>query len=129
MLRIKLFLAMLAFSVMVFSVGVNADHYPRGGRYIGPHHSHSSFGFYFGIPLFPRPYYPYYPNYYPYYQPQIVPVPVSPPVYIERSAPQSAQQLPAGYWYYCNSPEGYYPYIKECPSGWLQVDPIPPSPR
>jgi len=133
MLKAKLFTAVLVFLMMGFSIGVDADPRSRGGHFSGHPHSHSyshpSFGFYLGLPLYPRPYYPYYPNYYPYYPPQIVPVPVNPPVYIERSAPQPARQLPAGYWYYCSSPEGYYPYVKECPSGWRQVDPIPPSPR
>ena len=126
MLKMKMFSAMLAVSAMAFSFGVEADHHHHGGH----HHSHSSFGFYFGLPLYTSPYYfPYYPYYYPYYPPGIVTVPSRPPVYIERGSPQSTQQFPAGYWYYCSDPEGYYPYIKECPSGWQQVDPIPPLPR
>jgi hypothetical protein len=32
----------------------------------------------------------------------------------------------AGAWYHCNKPEGYYPYVKECRSGWEQV-PANPS--
>jgi hypothetical protein len=70
-----------------------------------------------GAPLF----YPYaYP--YPVYSPPAV-VEAAPPVYV-----QSEQQ----YWYYCRSAQGYYPYVKECPDGWLQVVPQPsppPSPR
>jgi hypothetical protein len=33
-------------------------------------------------------------------------------------------------WYYCSNPQGYYPYIKNCPGGWLTVVPnvTPPSP-
>ncbi|EGW20601.1 hypothetical protein [Methylobacter tundripaludum] len=94
----------------------------------GGHHGHSSFGFYFGAPLYPYPYYRdpfYYPYYYP---PTVITVPATPPVYIQQSPP-AAQQYPSGYWYYCNNPEGYYPYIKACPRGWQQVEPIPPSPR
>ncbi len=26
-----------------------------------------------------------------------------------------------GVWYHCNKPEGYYPYVKNCRSGWEQV--------
>jgi hypothetical protein len=26
-----------------------------------------------------------------------------------------------GVWYHCASPEGYYPYVKECRNGWEQV--------
>jgi len=97
------------------------------------HHGHSGFGFYFGAPLYSYPYYydPFYrdPFYYPYYQPPtIITVPATPPVYIQQSPP-AVQQYPSGYWYYCNNPKGYYPYIKGCPNGWQQVDPIPSSPR
>ena len=134
MLKNKMFSAMVVLSAMVVSIGAEAN--PRGGHFEGVHyrgyyHGHPSFGFSVGIPLYPRPY-PYYPYYYPYYPypyypPQIVTVPTSPPVYIERGEPQSTQQLPKGYWYYCSDPEGYYPYVKECPSGWRQVEPVPPG--
>ena len=108
-------------------------HY-RGGHYgggwgygHGGHNGYSSFGFYFGAPFYSYPYYSY-PYQYPYYYPPaIITVPATPPVYIQRS-PSAAQQNPPGYWYYCNNPEGYYPYIKECPNGWQQVEPVPPAP-
>jgi hypothetical protein len=32
---------------------------------------------------------------------------------------------PDYYWYYCTSPEGYYPYIQECPGTWHAVPPAP----
>jgi FKBP-type peptidyl-prolyl cis-trans isomerase FkpA/FKBP-type peptidyl-prolyl cis-trans isomerase FklB len=35
-----------------------------------------------------------------------------------QTAPQSEQ---ASFWYYCNDAKAYYPYVRECPSGWLQV--------
>jgi hypothetical protein len=69
------------------------------------------------------PHYPY-PLYYPY--PPIVREPAPPPVYIERAVERddaSAQ----GYWYYCDRPEGYYPYVRECPGGWERVAPRPPG--
>lgn len=98
-----------------------------GGHYGGGHYGgHSSFGFYFNAPLYPYSYYPYqYPYYYP---PAVVAVPATPPVYIQQTPP-AAQQYPSGYWYYCDNPEGYYPYIKVCSNGWQQVEPIPPAPR
>jgi len=37
-----------------------------------------------------------------------------------QTAPQSEQ---ASFWYYCNDAKAYYPYVRECPSGWLQVVP------
>ena len=30
------------------------------------------------------------------------------------------------YWYYCTDPEGYHPYVKSCPQGWMQVVPSGP---
>ena len=42
---------------------------------------------------------------------------------------QPEQQQPY-YWYYCQDPQGYYPYIRNCPGGWLTVVPkvTPPPP-
>jgi hypothetical protein len=44
-----------------------------------------------------------------------------PETYIQKE-PQSGD---AQYWFYCKDPEGYYPYVKKCPKGWLKV--IPPD--
>lgn len=71
---------------------------------------------------------PYYSPYYGY--PPVVAVPQVPPVYIQQQPPQAAvqpppPQAPANYWHYCRNPEGYYPYVKKCPDGWLQVAPQP----
>lgn len=30
-------------------------------------------------------------------------------------------------WYYCHGPEGYYPYVRACPSGWQPVPATPPD--
>lgn len=84
--------------------------------------------FYLGAP-FPHPYYasPFY--YYPYpYYPRVVEVPVEPPVYIERGdTPSADQQAPENYyWYHCDKPSGYYPYIQQCPGGWQKIVPMPP---
>ena len=75
---------------------------------------------YYGYP------YPYaYPSYaygYPAYSPPVVEG--SPQTYIQQEPP--TQQ----YWYYCQSAQGYYPYVRECPEGWQQVAPQPPpAPR
>lgn len=54
----------------------------------------------------------------------------SPPVVIERQPPVFVQPEPQPqYWYYCQNPQGYYPYIQQCPGGWLQVVPPTPPPR
>src|ERR1700690_1599996 len=88
-----------------------------------------------GIVLAPLPFVPwnspapyYYPPYPYYYPPSVVTVPSSPPVYVERQdvAPPAPQASAS--WYYCANPQGYYPYVKECPRGWQAVAPQPPPP-
>jgi hypothetical protein len=83
---------------------------PRGGIYWG--------GIYDPFwPFFPYNY-PYYPYYgYPYAYPEILPETV-PPV-------ASATQAPT--WYYCDDPQGYYPYIRTCDHAWQAVPASPPS--
>jgi hypothetical protein len=52
----------------------------------------------------------------------------SPPVVIEQQAPVYLQpDSPVQYWYYCQNPQGYYPYVQQCPGGWMQVVPTPPA--
>ena len=78
-----------------------------------------------GAPLFGWPGY-YYPP--PYYYPPGVAAPSAPPVYIEQEPQAAPEPAPSGnYWYYCSKPDGYYPYIKQCPGGWQRVVPQPPS--
>jgi hypothetical protein len=71
-------------------------------------------------------YYPYYRYPYPYYYnaPTVV-VPQEPQEYISSPA---AKEEPAGYWYYCKEANGYYPYVKRCPGGWMKVVPYQPPP-
>lgn len=82
-------------------------------------------GVYFGAPYYwgggwPYGYYPYaYPYPYPSYYPYPAYVPATPPVYVERG-----DQAPAtGYWFYCEAPAGYYPYVRECTKAWVTVEP------
>jgi len=115
-----------AFAATALASVAHADH--RHHRHWRPGGYHSYYrspgiGFYFGSPWYPRPYFAY--PYYPYFPPAVVTVPANPPVYIERDPPPTNQQLPSGYWYYCDNPQGYYPYVNECPQGWRQVDPVP----
>jgi hypothetical protein len=49
----------------------------------------------------------------------------APPVYIQNAV---YGQSHAQYWAYCRSPQGYYPYVSECPAGWLPVAPTSPPP-
>jgi hypothetical protein len=39
-----------------------------------------------------------------------------PPVYVQ------PEEEPY-YWYYCQDPQGYYPYVRSCPGGWMKVVP------
>ena len=84
-------------------------------------HGHVSFSF--GIPLWvgPGPWWGPYPYYYP-----APPMAVQPPTVYEQAAPPV--QAPT-YWYYCPNPQGYYPYIQQCPNGWMQVVPPTTPPR
>ncbi|WP_150048664.1 MULTISPECIES: hypothetical protein [Methylomonas] len=95
-----------------------------GGRHA---HAHSGFGFYVGVPFWPRPYY-LYPPYYDY-APPVITVLQDPPVYIERepAAAAAGHTYPQGYWYYCFDPQGYYPVVQTCPGGWQAVEPTPPQ--
>jgi hypothetical protein len=106
--------------------GFGGGHGGFGGGFRGGYGGHSGFGIYLGAPYYGYGGYGGYGYGYPYYSaPAVVPVPTTPPVYIQQ-APVAAQQNPSGYWYYCTNPEGYYPYIKACPNGWQQVEPTPP---
>ena len=84
------------------------------------HHFHNGVAFVgVGGWWWPPPPYYYPPAYYPpaYY----------PPAYYPQAAPAYGNPPDAGQvWYYCDNPQGYYPYIKECPGGWQQVAPQPP---
>lgn len=84
-------------------------------------YGHAHVGVYFGGPIFWPGYYPA-PYYGPYYNSTTVIA--QPPVYIEQ-APGPAPTSSSNSWYYCNNPDGYYPYVKECPSGWQRVAPHP----
>lgn len=99
-------------------------HY-RGGHYGGGHYRggrHSGNRFYWGGSIWLGPGYPYgwgYP--YPYYAGPPVVIQQQPPVYLQREQPES------NYWYYCQNPQGYYPYVNSCPGGWMKV--VPEAPK
>lgn len=117
-----------------------------GGSWRGGNWNRSrNVGIYLGAPIgfrygsYPYPYYgtsyygaPYYYPPAPIYYPVAQPAPIT---YIERSdepqidtqeasndSPQNAQ---ASWWYYCVDAKAYYPYVNQCPGGWLRVAPQP----
>ena len=70
--------------------------------------------------LWGPPYYnPYYYGYNPYY--------AAPPAVIQQQPQEYVQPVPQqeeqSYWYFCSNPQGYYPYVKKCPGGWMKVVP------
>jgi hypothetical protein len=72
------------------------------------------------------PWYGFGPGY-GYSSPPAVVAPSPPPVYIQQQQvmPPRPQAPDRYYWHYCRDPEGYYPYVRTCPDGWLQVLPQP----
>ena len=137
MKSINLLCGLMMLAGITVSGIVQASHGGHGGHHGG--HVGVGVGFYFGAPFYPSYYYPppyYYPYYNPYYYPYAyyppaVASPAQPPVYIEQGSAQPAPQLgPVTtenyYWYHCDKPEGYYPYIKECLVRWQKVAPTPP---
>ena len=111
---------------------------PSGGRH-GGHgggHGHQGFGHgrhHFGHgghgvlgPRFGVSIWPYWDPYWtPYGSPPVVTPP--PQVYVQ-PAPEAPVQPPPTppSWYYCDNPQGYYPYVQQCPGGWRPVAPTPP---
>lgn len=69
--------------------------------------------YYYSAPVYP------YPN--PYVPGTVVVV--NPP---SAAPPPPPAQPPMQYWYHCQAPNGYYPYVPECPGGWTAVPAIPP---
>lgn len=61
--------------------------------------------------------------------PQFVMVPSEPRVFVERdTVPEPAAQ-PQQWWYWCQSAQGYYPYVSTCSEGWRRVEPQIPQDR
>jgi len=90
----------------------------HGGREFREHEFHHRG---FGGPVFLGPSIGWDPFWYPYPAYSYAPPVVTDP------APQAYVQQPQapGYWYYCTEAGAYYPYVQQCPSGWLTVVPTP----
>ncbi len=67
--------------------------------------------------------YPYEEPVYPY------PTYVPPPVVVSAPPPAPEVQAPPQFWYYCDNPSGYYPYVRDCPTPWRTVPAEPPRER
>jgi hypothetical protein len=57
----------------------------------------------------------------PVYSPPVI-IERQPQTYIQQQAPSAQQPY---YWYYCADSKAYYPYVQQCPGGWLTV--VPPT--
>jgi hypothetical protein len=115
---------MLALSVAVL-LGISASGEAHGRRFRGhfvPRHHVFVGGAVFVGPNFWAPY--------PYWRDPWYPVYAPPPVVIEKAEPQTYVQQPAQqtYWYFCPDAKAYYPYVQQCPQGWLKVVPEPAAP-
>ncbi len=118
----------LTFAVLML---VFAGAFPAHAR-DGHHGGHGGFvlrgGIWIGPPWWGGPWWwgpPYYAYPYPYYS---YPQQDETQIYVQPPAQEEEQQQGEDYyWYYCTNPQGYYPYVKKCPNGWLKVVPSGPS--
>jgi len=109
MLNIKL----MYLTIVLLTIIANDSVFARGGGY-----GFYGYGGYYGYGLYDYPF---------YYSPAVVLAPPSTlPVFIQQEQPQTVQPQ-ANYWHYCQNPEGYYPYVRNCPGGWQQIAPQPPA--
>ncbi|MFA5941477.1 MAG: hypothetical protein WC809_19180 [Sinimarinibacterium sp.] len=46
-------------------------------------------------------------------------------VVVEQPAPSGPP--PTAYWYWCDDPRGYYPYVAQCAGDWTPVPATPPA--
>ena len=101
----------------------SSHHVHNGAPGSGWHGYHHGYGFYGYWPW-------YFPVAYGYGAPYygttfLLDTPVT---YVQMAPEDSGVVQPATSWYYCRNPEGYFPYVKTCPSGWQTV-PIQPVPE
>lgn len=131
-------MALMAQDAALARGGHGHGHGHHGHGHHGHRHSHLNFGItmggfapsFYGSSFYPYSYSAYSgPFFAPprYRYPPAVIAPVTPPVYIQREQIAAAQSQ-TNYWHYCRNPEGYYPTVKNCPEGWIQVAPQPPIP-
>ncbi len=119
--------------LLVAGLMVSESAMARGGR--GGHGGGHSYGARIGVgialgaPIYGLGYYsaPYYS--YPYAYPAYAyPAPayaypgpaMAPAQYVQQGAPQAAP-APQQDWFFCPNSNAYYPYVRECPSGWQRV--------
>ncbi|RDU96994.1 hypothetical protein [Trinickia dinghuensis] len=124
MRRFNASLALAAAALLGFAGAAHAAHW-RVGVYMGaPGPYYYPYG-----PVVPAPYY------YAPYAPPVVVAPDDPDTtYVERPQPgqqddQGEDGPQPGTWWYCARTKSYYPYVKQCASGWREVPATPPAPN
>lgn len=105
-----------------------AEHFHGGGRGGPGWWPVVGLGLGIGLWELSHPYYSYPHAVYYAPVPVIIQQPL-PEVYVQPAPQYAPAPLPEQvYWYYCQDPQGYYPYVKQCPKGWMRVVPAPPAP-
>jgi hypothetical protein len=89
----------------------------RGGRWVNGLHD-GRFAWWWvaggGWYFYPAPIYPY-PTYVP------------PAIVVQQAPPVPTGLPPAQFWYFCDNPKGYYPYVAACNGPWREVPATPPA--
>jgi hypothetical protein len=89
----------------------------QGGRWVHDWHD-GRYGWWWTVGgfwyFYPEPVYPY-PTYVP------------PAVVVQQAPPAPTGLPPAQSWYYCDNPQGYYPYVASCNGTWHAVPATPAS--
>jgi len=72
----------------------------------------------------------FYPGYWEPYAPVVVqaaPIVVqqAAPVYVEKPQSAAPDGMDPNFWYYCQNPAGYFPYVHDCGVALQQVTPTP----
>jgi len=105
----------------------------HGGGYRaghGGHYGHGGWGW-GGFALGAALTWPYYygASYYaPYYaNPTYVVAPYAAPTNLVSQPAATPAPSSSSSWYYCNSSQAYYPYVKTCKEGWQAVPSVPPD--
>jgi hypothetical protein len=65
------------------------------------------FWYFYPVPIYP------YPTYVP------------PAVIVQQPPPVPTGLPPAQFWYFCDNPQGYYPYVAACDTPWREVPATP----
>lgn len=103
-----------------FHSGARHDH---GAKHF--HHGHGRVRVLVGAPVIFGSWAYASSDYYFPFAPSYSSAPYFAPTYIEQG---DGQRVPPTYWYYCRDVNAYYPYVKECPGGWVPVVPHAPPP-